>query len=336
MKIRYHPVIFNFLFLLFLITCGGGGGTGGGTGEGTVGENPPPSASSNADLASLAVSNGVMNPSFDPSTTTYTSMFIGRPAITITPKAADAGAKITVNGTAVTSGQASQSISLNPGANTVTVIVTAADGVTTKHYAVTANFLSQEAYVKASNTNFNDNFGFCVSLSGDTLAVGARSEAGSATGVNGNQADNSAIDSGAVYVFTRAATTWSQQAYIKASNTNANDQFGSSVSLSGDTLAVGAPFENGNAIGINGNEAAQSAADSGAVYVFTRAAEAWSQQAYIKASNTNTMDYFGTSVSLAGNILAVGAPGEASGATGTDGNQADNSANASGAVYVLR
>jgi hypothetical protein len=147
-----------------------------------------------------------------------------------------------------------------------------------------------------------------VSLSGDTLAVGAYGESSSATGINGDQADNSAYQSGAVYVFTRSGTTWTQQAYIKASNTGAGDYFGSSVSLSGDTLAVGAYGESSSATAIDGDQADNSAYQSGAVYVFTRSGTAWTQQAYIKASNAGAEHQFGSSISLSGDTLAV-APG---------------------------
>ncbi len=200
---------------------------------------------------------------------------------------------------------------------------------------------SQQAYVKASNTDTFDEFGFRVALSanGSTLAVGAIDESSSATGINGNQADNSASNSGAVYVFTRSGTTWSQQAYVKASNTDVNDEFGFSMALSGDgsTLAVGALLESSAAIGINGNQADNSALGTGAVYVFTRSGTTWSQQAYIKASNTGRGDEFGSSVALSGDgsTLAVGAFAESSAATGINGNQADNSASVAGAVYVF-
>jgi len=200
---------------------------------------------------------------------------------------------------------------------------------------------SQQAYIKASNTDTGDEFGFSVSLSGDgnTLAVGAYLEESNATGIDGNQADSSANSSGAAYVFTRSGATWSQQAYIKASNTGISDGFGISVSLSGDgdTLAVGARWEASNATGIDGNQADNSAAMAGAVYVFTRSGATWSQQAYIKASNTEAGDEFGNSVSLSndGDTLAVGAFEEESNATGIDGNQADNSAAGAGAVYVF-
>ena len=99
-------------------------------------------------------------------------------------------------------------------------------------------------YFKASNTGADDLFGHSIALSadGNTLAVGAVYEDSAATGIGGNQADNSAIDSGAVYVFTRAGSSWSQQAYFKASNTDAGDGFGDSLALPSDasTLAVGA------------------------------------------------------------------------------------------------
>jgi len=204
----------------------------------------------------------------------------------------------------------------------------------------TSGIWSQEAYVKASNTErigfFGDHFGSSVALAGDTLAVGAPAEASAATGVNGNQADNSAPNSGAVYVFTRTGGVWSQQAYVKASNTEGADFFGSRVALSGDTLAVGATLEDSAATGVNGSQADNSAASSGAVYVFTRVGGVWSQQAYVKASNTGASDGFGVSVALSGDTAAVGATLEASAATGINGNQADNSAANSGAVYVYR
>jgi hypothetical protein len=200
---------------------------------------------------------------------------------------------------------------------------------------------SSDTYIKSSNSEAGDAFGGALALSGDglTLAVGAAAEDSAATGIDGNQADNSAMSSGAVYVFTRAGTTWTQQAYVKASNTDKLAEFGTSIALSADgsTLAVGAIQESSDATGVNGNQADTSDLSSGAVYVFTRAATTWSQQAYIKASNTDAGDYFGASISLSGdgNTLAVSAPDERSAATGINGNQADNSAPNAGAVYVF-
>jgi hypothetical protein len=195
--------------------------------------------------------------------------------------------------------------------------------------------LVQAGYLKASNTNAEDLFGLSVARSGDTLVVGAPYEASSATGVNGDQTDNNAQVSGAVYVFKQTAGVWAQQAYLKASNTDAGDLFGYSVALAGDTLAVGAPFEASNATGVNGNQTDNSAHHAGAVYVFTRTGGTWTQQAYLKASNTEADDEFGIAVALVDETLAVGAPGEDSNATGVNGNQADNSMSRGGAVYVF-
>ena len=199
---------------------------------------------------------------------------------------------------------------------------------------------AQQTYVKASNTGAGDRFGISLALSADgtTLAVGASDEDSSTTGINGLQGDNAAIQSGAVYVFSRSRGAWSQQAYVKASNTDVDDDFGISLALSADgaTLAVGARLEDSNALGLNGLEADNTAVNSGAVYVFSRSGAAWTQQAYVKASNTDAGDRFGEAVALSadGTTLAVGAVGEASNATGIDGPEADNSEIESGAVYV--
>ncbi|MFZ5470462.1 MAG: cadherin-like beta sandwich domain-containing protein [Myxococcota bacterium] len=200
---------------------------------------------------------------------------------------------------------------------------------------------AQEAYLKASNAAANEFFGHSVALSGDGnfLVVGASQENSSATGINGNQLDNSAPASGAVYIFNRAGGIWSQQAYVKASNTGLGDGFGEFVALSfdGSTLAVGARWEASGASGVNGNQTDNSVRRSGAVYVFTYFQGVWSQQAYIKASNPGVDHLFGGAVTLSsnGDVLAVGASFENSGATGVDGNQADNSSDSAGAAYVF-
>jgi len=108
-----------------------------------------------------------------------------------------------------------------------------------------------------------------VAIAGDTVVVGAYLEASNATGVNGNQSANSANGSGAAYVFTRSAGVWSQQAYLKASNTGAGDLFGISVAIAGDTVVVGAYGEASNATGVNGTQSDNSAGTSGAAYVYT-------------------------------------------------------------------
>ncbi|MDC0962134.1 cadherin domain-containing protein, partial [Gammaproteobacteria bacterium] len=210
--------------------------------------------------------------------------------------------------------------------------------------SVSSNLVEGIGYIKPNRIDNDDNFGSSVSLSGDgnTLVVGARYEDSNATGINGDQTDNSSSAAGADYIFTRSGTTWSQQSYIKASNTGDGDQFGYAVSLSddGNTLAVGARYEDSNATGINGDQTDNSSSDAGAAYLFTRSGTTWSQQSYIKASNTGDGDQFGYAVSLSddGNTLAVTAR-EESYATGINGDQTDNSSSSSsapsGAAYVF-
>lgn len=199
---------------------------------------------------------------------------------------------------------------------------------------------SQQAYVKASNTDASDAFGTSIALAGDgnTLVVTAPSEGSSATGVNGNQTIDTAIRAGAAYVFVRTGTAWSQQAYLKASNTEAEDNFGEHVGLSGDgnTIVVSAPREDSIAVGINGNGASNTAADSGAAYVFVRSGTTWSQQAYVKAATIGSSDRFGSSVAISddGNTLAIGAPDESGGSTGVGGDPNAPGGSLSGAVHV--
>lgn len=199
---------------------------------------------------------------------------------------------------------------------------------------------SQQAYLKASNTNAGDIFGVSLALSaeGNTLAVGAPREN---SGTHSDQSDNSKPNAGAVYLFIQDDNgDWSQSAYLKASNPDTGDSFGTRLALSaeGGTLAVGAPFEAGATQGINGDQSNNEAEEAGAVYLFSRGnANDWSQQAYIKASNAGASDRFGTGLALSneGNTLAVGAPQEGSGATGINGDQNDNSEPLSGAVYLF-
>lgn len=205
---------------------------------------------------------------------------------------------------------------------------------------------TKQSYIKASNPGDGDRFGWSVDLSGDgnTLAVGAFIEDSSAAGINSVQNDNSAENAGAVYVYAYTSQGWQQEAYLKASNTDASDQFGYAVSLSadGNTLVVGAPNEQSADTGINGNQFDNSAERAGAAYAFVRSDGAWRQQSYIKASNTDGGlgygggDSFGIAVALSsdGNTLAVGAENEDGGARGIGGSQADNSAHRAGAVYL--
>ena len=209
-------------------------------------------------------------------------------------------------------------------------------------FALSGGVWAQQAYLKPSNMRTFALFGSAVDVSpnGNTVVVTSQYESSDATGVGGNQASTNAFGSGAAYVFERSGTTWTQGAYIKASNTASQARFGHSVALSADvsTMVVGASQENGASIGINGDQSAQTASYSGAAYVFVKSAGTWSQQAYLKASNTQAGDYFAEAVAISasGGRIIVGAGAEDSDATGLNGNQQSNLADSSGAAYVFQ
>jgi hypothetical protein len=167
--------------------------------------------------------------------------------------------------------------------------------------------------------NRNDNFGWGVSISGDTIVVGASSE------------DSDAKNAGAAYVYVRNGTAWTPQAHLRASNTEAGDSFGYSVSISEDTIVVGAQHEDSNTTEVDNTHATSS----GAACVFVRNGTTWTQQAYLKASNTGAGDNFGWSVSISGDTIVVGAWHEDSNATGVNGDQDNDYAPDSGQHMCL-
>lgn len=211
-------------------------------------------------------------------------------------------------------------------------------------YASSGGAFTLQAYVKASTIARGAQFGTAVAISADgsTLVVGSPQEKSNATGINGNQADVSMSNAGAAYVFTRSGTTWSQQAYIKASNTQAEGRFGQSVAISGDgnTVVIGSIGESGASTGVNGDQTPEpnNHSGSGAAYVFTRSGATWSQQAYVKASTSNHGGIkFGGACALSGtgDTMFVSALWEQSNATGIDGDQTNSSLDIAGAVYAF-
>jgi hypothetical protein len=142
----------------------------------------------------------------------------------------------------------------------------------------------EQQRLQASDGALNDQFGYSVSLSSDTAVISADAD------------DDGGQEAGAVYVFGRSAGTWTQQQKLTASDTAAGDNFGNSVSLSGDSVIIGA-WQEDNA---GGNAA-------GSAYVFTRNGGVWAQQQKLTASDASALDFFGTSVSLDGDTAVVGA-----------------------------
>jgi hypothetical protein len=148
-------------------------------------------------------------------------------------------------------------------------------------YTRTGTTWTQQAELNASDGAGNDVFGFSVSLSGDTAFIGA-------------YYDDDA--KGSAYVFTRTGNTWTQQTKLLASDGVANEWFGYSVSLSGDTALIGTPWDADNGL------------HSGSTYVFTRTGTTWTQQAKLLASDGAELDAFGVSVSLSGDTALIGVP----------------------------
>ncbi|MBN1866804.1 FG-GAP repeat protein, partial [Candidatus Sumerlaeota bacterium] len=151
-----------------------------------------------------------------------------------------------------------------------------------------------EKKVAASDAAVDDWFGYAVSVSGDTALVGAYGDdAGTSQSV------------GSAYIFARnqgGADNWGQMAKLTASDAAADDWFGYTVSLSGDTALVGAMLaDSGTSLSV------------GAAYVFERnqgGADSWGQVAKVTASDAAANDYFGCAVSLSGDTALIGARGD--------------------------
>ncbi|MDI9319371.1 MAG: hypothetical protein QM530_02750, partial [Phycisphaerales bacterium] len=280
---------------------------------------------------------------YTPATAQYgactTVDYIQAPSLTSSSLGDGFGAKtvISADGNTLAVGNKNESRSgtgVNPA---VTGSVAGAGAVFVYTRADSLSIWVVQAYIKASNTGTSDLFGASVALSADgtTLAVGAYGEAGNGTGINPAN-NNLAAGAGAVYIYTRSGSTWSFTHYIKASNTNSGDNFGISVSLSGDatTLVVGAYNEDGSGTGINPADN-NSAGGAGAAYIYTRSGSTWSFTDYIKASNTGSIDNFGGVVSLSSDATTLAVSAYLESGSGKGINPADNdSASYSGAVYT--
>lgn len=170
--------------------------------------------------------------------------------------------------------------------------------------------------VLPSDLQFDDFTALRVALDPDFAVVSVVAEA---SGNAGNVADNSAPFSGAVYVYDRDAPATPSQ-YLKAPNPEPKALFGTGLSLSSPFLVVGAPQAHG----------------TGAVYVYERTTgKLFDQPVEVPYPNAQVGGAFGTSVSLRGNFLVVGAPGEDGGTPGAPMNVVENPMLNSGAAYVF-
>lgn len=202
-----------------------------------------------------------------------------------------------------------------------------------------SNSWNLQACIKGSFSDELDSFGnFILSEDGRMLIVGAEGEDSSETGVQQIPlvANNNAENSGAVYVFVSDGNIWTQQAYIKSSNTESGDGFGRTISLNknGTVLAISALGEDSED---RNNQTDNTRQDAGAVYVFERNGPTWNQTDYIKPENIDAIGSFGSGLSFndAGDFLAIGDPNENSDSAGVGGD-ASNKNHDSGAVYLFK
>ena len=165
---------------------------------------------------------------------------------------------------------------------------------------------TQQAKLTASDAAASDRFGISVSVDGDTAVVGAHKDGDVVTGTN----------SGSTYVFIRSGSTWTQQAKLTASDAAAEDQFGTSVVVSGDTVVIGADVSDDAVAGTN----------SGSAYVFTRSGTTWAERAKLTASDAAAGARFGNSVSVSGDTAVIGSFTDGDAVTGVN----------SGSAYVYR
>ena len=139
---------------------------------------------------------------------------------------------------------------------------------------------SEQAKLAARDGAAYDQFGWSVAVSGDTAVIGARED------------DDAGSGSGSAYVFVRSAGIWAEQAKLTASDAAADDAFGGSVAILGDTAVVAASGDDHY---------------SGAVYVFTRSGTNWIEAAKLMASDRAAGAAFGSSVALEGDTVVIGA-----------------------------
>ncbi|MFL0810685.1 MAG: cadherin-like beta sandwich domain-containing protein [Agarilytica sp.] len=243
--------------------------------------------------------------------------------------------------TTVTSGRFGEALAFNRESENPELII-GAPGENTSTGAVYIYELNGSEWttngsdrLQAENPDTNDLFGTSVAIKDNLLVVGASGEASNANDVDGDETNDLLSNSGAAYVFERSSqgSNWGQEFYFKASR-DSDMQFGSSVAMSANMIAVGAPFEDSDATDVDGDDNDTSSSDSGAVYVFEKVGDDWQSQIYVKSSNTGGFDQFGQQLAFSGSNLIVAAPNEDGDGEGIE--PVDNNAGAdAGAVYIV-
>ncbi|HBS85187.1 MAG: hypothetical protein A2W91_01745 [Bacteroidetes bacterium GWF2_38_335] len=173
--------------------------------------------------------------------------------------------------------------------------------------------------IVSSDRSEYDEFGVSVSISGSYAVIGAPGE-GVVIG------SDTIPGAGAAYIFRMDDTgNWFEVQKIQSSDLNVNDNFGTSVAISGDYIVIGASYEDEDAL------LGEYISNAGSAYVFERnESEIWEQKQKLVASDRGLADIFGSSVSISGNVIIIGAPNEDEDATG--GTTISNS----GSAYIFQ
>ena len=182
------------------------------------------------------------------------------------------GYTVSISGNTAIVGSVNDDIGMNPDQGSAYIFV-----------RVGKSWIEQTQLV-ADDGAAHDNFGGSVAIDGNTVIVGATGD----VGANSKQ--------GKAYIFVRNGTQWTQQAQLAANDGAAQDFFGKSVAISGDTVIIGSPFDD---VGAN--------PDQGSAYIFARSGINWTQQTIITANDGATGDGFGNCVAISGNSAIVGA-----------------------------
>jgi hypothetical protein len=145
---------------------------------------------------------------------------------------------------------------------------------------------TQKAKLTASDGAAGDEFGYSVCISGDRAIVGAHYD------------DDRGANSGSVYMFELVSGTWTQKTKLTASDGAAGDEFGKSVSMSGDRAVVGSKYD------------ADKGTNSGSAYIYELVSSTWTFKQKLTASDGAAYDYFGSAVAINGDLAIIGAPGD--------------------------
>jgi hypothetical protein len=191
-----------------------------------------------------------------------------------------------------------------------------------------AQWTQQQELEPAASLENGATFGWAVAIAGNSIAVGAPRA----------RASNVGQAPGDAYVYERAAVggSWTMLQALRATVPRASDWYGYALKISATALVIGSPGDASSSTGFSGDPKLDNAVESGALFMYGRNKDQWLPTAYIKTSNPENPDDFGGAVAMHGDTIVSSGTGEASDASGVDGNQASNALSRSGAAYVFR